>query len=287
MRPEGAERRSTSPAGRRRRALFDVLRAVERETGSGVLRFAVGTEEVGAIVVQDGLVCFADARPAPDLPEPDESRADAEARAELASVALRAQEARTSLRAAIFEGANGAAERLCHALRLETVRALRTLAQWNATEAVGRWLDATAPGYDRRLTFVPADLFVAVLGVDEPAGRTGTMDLFDGFRASSSRGLLLSREPGLESVPYPIACHGFAADATLQDLMVLTRFAGELMRPTAVIGGTTQPTYASLRDDTGSHWVCVGRDRHLALIERAAGVDPTPVIAHSMRLQSA
>lgn len=277
----GIERRSMSPAGRRRRGLFDLLHTLERASYTGLLRLSSSEGEVGVVLAQDGTVCFAHAKPASGL-DPVEA-GDRDARAELSALACRARKAGDTLCATILREPELTVASLRSQLCLETAEALRTLAEWSSQETLLRRLEPANGGYDPRLTFGSAEMFTAAVSLDEPPGRTGTMDLFDGFRASGGQGLLLSREPGHESAPYPISCYGIGR-ATLQDLMIRCRFAGELMRPATVLGGTTQPTYAALRDVDGRQWVCVGRERHLALIERDAGVDLAPVIAHSMRL---
>jgi hypothetical protein len=107
------------------------------------------------------------------------------------------------------------------------------------------------------------------------------MDVFDGFQLSGDAGVLLAREPGRESNPYPVASYGLSA-ATLQDLLSLCRCAGELMRPAVIMGQLVEPTYTVMRGEKG-HWVCVGSGRHLALIERHDGADLAPVMAQSLR----
>jgi hypothetical protein len=275
------ERRIQSEAGRRRRALFDLLHTLERPRATGVLRLFVDQAEVGSVVACEGRICFATV----DVEEPRPEHAsgsDAPARVRLSQIAAEARQAGATFCGTLLSQPLDAVDRLRAELRLQTVVALRTLAECAVHFAVAREMERARGDYAAQLTFAAVDLYAAALHLDEPPQRDPVMDVFDGFRLSGDTGVLLAREPGYESMPYPIASYGLPG-ATLQDLLSLCRCAGELMRPASFLGGMVEPTYAVLRADEGRHWVCVGQGRHLALIERHEGADLAPVIAQALR----
>jgi hypothetical protein len=277
----GVERRIQSEQGRRRRALFELLHGLERTASTGVLRLQVDGHEVGLVVAHDGRVCFATAAPAEPLASFLDG-GDGVARARLGQLARRAQSSGQPFCATILREPEDAVARLRAQLMLEAAVAVRMMAECCVHLAVTRTLEHARGDYDPRLTFAAAEVYCAALQLDEPPERDAVMDVFDGFQFSGDAGVLLAREPGRESNPYPVASYGLSS-ATLQDLLSLCRCAGELMRPAVFLGQLVEPTYTVMRGEEGRHWVCVGSGRHLALIERHDGADLAPVIAQSLR----
>ena len=279
--PVALDRRVQSEEGRRRRALFELLHGLERTASTGVLRLQVDGHEVGSIVTNEGRVCFAVAGPDEPLPALP-GGGDGVARARLGQLARTAVAAGRSFCETVLGEPEEAVARLRAELQLETAVAVRMMAECCVHLAVTRTLEHARGDYDRHLTFAAAEVYCAALRLDEPPGRDAVMDVFDGFQSSGDAGVLLAREAGRESNPYPVASYGLSS-ATLQDLLSLCRCAGELMRPSTFMGQLVEPTYAVLRGEEGRHWVCVGSGRHLALIERADGADLAPVIAQALR----
>lgn len=277
----GVERRIQSEEGRRRRALFELLHGLERGASTGVLRLHVDGHEVGSIVTCEGRVCFAMARPYEPLASFADG-GDGVARVRLGQLAHQARADGAPFCATVLREPEDALERLRAQLLLEAAVAVRMMAECCVHFAVTRALEPARRDYDPRLTFASAEVYCAALQLDEPAGRDAVMDVFDGFQYSGDAGVLLAREPGRESMPYPVASYGLSA-ASLQDLLSLCRCAGELMRPSVFLGQLVEPTYTVMRGEEGRHWVCVGSGRHLALIERHDGADLAPVIAQALR----
>jgi hypothetical protein len=275
------ERRIQSEEGRRRRALFELLHGLERTGSTGVLRLQVDGHEVGSIVTHEGRVCFAVAGPDEPLASFAEG-GDGVARARLGQLAREARRAGESFCVTVLREPRDAVSRLRAQLQLEAAVAVRMIAECCVHFAVTRTLEHARGDYDRHLTFAAAEVYCAALQLDEPPERDAVMDLFDGFQYSGDAGLLLAREPGRESSPYPVASYGLE-DASLQEVLSLCRCAGELMRPGVFMGQLVEPTYTVMRGEAGRHWVCVGSGRHLALIERRDGADLAPVIAQSLR----
>jgi hypothetical protein len=280
--PAALERRIQSEQGRRRRALFELLHGLERTASTGVLRLQVDGHEVGSIVTHQGRVCFAVAGPDEPLPTFADG-GDGVARARLGQLAHEARAAGLSFCATLLREPDDAVSRLRAQLLLEAAVAVRMMAECCVHLAVTRTLEHARADYDPRLAFAAAEIYCASLQLDEPPDRDAVMDLFDGFQYSGDAGVLLVREPGRESNPYPVASYGLSS-ASLQDLLSLCRCAGELMRPSVFMGQPVEPTYTVMRGEEGRHWVCVGSGRHLALIERRDGADLAPVIAQSLRV---
>ena len=275
------ERRIQSEEGRRRRALFELLHGLERASATGVLQLQVDGHEVGSIVTHEGRVCFAVAGPHEPLPSFVEG-GDGVARVRLGELAHEARAAGDSFCATLLREPEEALARLRAQLLLEVAVAARMVAECCVHFAVARVHEHARGEYDPQLTFAAAEVYCAALRLDEPPERDAVMDVFDGFQDSGDAGVLLVREPGRESSPYPVACYGLGT-ASLQDLLSLCRCAGELMRPSVFMGQRVEPTYTVMRGEGGRHWVCVGSGRHLALIERRSGADLAPVIAQSLR----
>lgn len=275
------ERRVQSEEGRRRRALFELLHGLERTGSTGVLRLQVDGHEVGSIVTHEGRVCFAVAGPEEPLAAFADG-GDGVARLRLSQLAAEARTSGHSFCQTVLNEPGDAVARLRAQLQLEAAVAMRMMAECCVHFAVTRTLEHARGDYDPRLTFAAAEIYCSALLLDEPAGRDAVMDLFEGFQYSGDAGVLLAREAGRESSPYPVASYGLT-DATLQDLLSLCRCAGELMRPSMFMGHLVEPTYTVMRGEHGRHWVCVGSGRHLALIERRDGADLAPVIAQSLR----
>jgi len=277
---EGLDRRAQSEDGRRRRALFDLLHFLERTQATGVLRLSLEDTALGCVVAREGRLCFAVAGGDP-APGPA-AEGDGQARARLSVLARQARDEGTSFSAALLGEPTEEVARLRGQLLLETAAALRLLAESCCRHAVLREVVRGRADYDPRLTFSAAEVYCAAIRIDERPDRDAITELFDGLRPGGDAGLLLAREPGREPMPYPVAAFGLS-EATLHDLLSLSRCAGELMRPSLFLGAVVEPTYAVMRGGVGEHWVCVASGRHLALIERRDGADPAPVIAHTLR----
>lgn len=279
--PSGVERRVQSEEGRRRRALFELLHALERTASTGVLRLQIDGHEIGSVVTHEGRVCFAVAGADEPLASFTDG-GDGAARCRLAEIAREARATGNGFCASVLREPKDAVDRLRAQLQLETAVAVRMMAECCVHFAVTRTLEPARGDYDARLTFAAAEVYCAALQLDEPADRDAVMDVFDGFQYSGDAGVLLAREPGRESNPYPVASYGLS-ESSLQDLLSLCRCAGELMRPSVFMGQLVEPTYTVMRGEAGRHWVCVGSGRHLALIERGDGADLAPVLAQSLR----
>ncbi len=256
-----AEQRGTSPAARRRRAIFGLLHRVEQHSLTGLINLSAATTEVGQLIVQRGRVCLAVSveSPAAAGAQSDDDRA-------LALVVGRALSERVPLSRCVEHVDSGVMTRLRSGLRVLSARALRCMgdALASVSTPAAFHVRSAREDYDCRLTSSALDVFLAC-AADEQPDNDPIWDAYAVCLGSGAIGLFAHVEPGGRTAPVLAAGHN-VGNLTLRDAVALVRCATELCRPWPLVHAESVGPSCVVFRGGGCAWGCVARPSGLALL---------------------
>jgi hypothetical protein len=255
------EQRGTSPAARRRRAIFGLLHRAEQHGTTGLIRIGSGAAEVGQLIVARGRVCLAAS--AEPQPSPD---AQTEGDRALALVVRRAQAEGLSLSRCVEDMNDAAIEGLRTTLRVLCARALRRVGDVLAAAGTPPDLHVhpAREDFDARLTSSALDVFLAC-AAEEQLDDDPVCHAYAALSASGATGLFARLERGSRTAPVLAAGYNLN-NVTLRAAVAAVRSAAELCRPWPMVGaGSVAPRCVVLSSDGGT-WVCLADGSGLALL---------------------
>ena len=251
------ERRDTSLVGRKRRTLFGLLQHVEQTEASGLLRlehegrllgtFALAQGRIGYVTVaQDGAGSPANTT---GIPFPDHSE-----------IADRLVE-------------RGPAE----------IEELRSGLCWQAAHAALTMIDscggadpdidivAATNGWDERLTFSPAEMFLAACACLDDAPRDGAQRVYESLARQGEVALLLARGNDPRHRPFAVAGRGLE-NAAIPEVAALVRQTAARAARDGAHRTNPQPRCEVIRSGDQA-WVAVVGTSRLGLIRMTGAVD--------------
>lgn len=276
------------PAPRQRRSaqrlLFGLLRRIEREQPTGLVRVLDGGgQPLGQVMVARGRVCCV-------APAQGQPPIGAILAGEDAIVDSALEEAVRYARAHKI--------RLCEALlergRLELPRLRAGLLRQAADGLVAMAVAESAPGeaaievsaarddYDHRLTFTALDVFLSVARRLDQAPRDAGQALFEEYADYCDAALLLRRADESEALPLPVDARGLE-ESSLAEIGRLARTALALCQPEPLLRAGVVPR-AAVYSSPQAVWVVAAGETHIALIRTGPQFGAGQVLGVALRL---
>jgi hypothetical protein len=267
------ERRSATPEGRRRRALFALLHHVEKPGTTGLVTVHRGGRPLGSIMAAHGRLCFA----APTEGHTRIGELLAEDQPEVAEkideMVRQARQERRRLCEVILESRALPFESVRQSLCRQTARAVLAIVEAAGGAPPELDVSPARDDYDRRLTFTALEVFLTASGAMDRLPPDLAGEVFSALPEGSDAALLLLRGADWGTLPVPVAARSLG-DASLPDIAGVARAASETCRHPALEPARLEPTFA-LHRMPGAAWLGVVGESRLALLRitgDAAGV---------------
>lgn len=263
-----------------RRALFALLRHVEEQTLTGVVRLQTAEgRALGQLMVARGRICFA--APAEGQTRIGELLAsdDHAFQQRLDSIALDARRRNVRLCEALLGQGALDLTALRSGLRGQAARAL--LAMTSDAEAPERHFQPARDDYDHRLTFSALDAFTAASALLDDAPEDMALRLFCEYAHDADAALLLLRPSDPNGLPSPLAARGLE-QASLLDAVTIARSAMAMAQPRAL----TATERVRVTACTGPHgvWVAATGDERITLLRTGPGFEAGQILGLALRL---
>jgi hypothetical protein len=259
-----AEQRGTSPAARRRRAIFGLLHRAEQHGLTGLIRISAATVEVGQLIVDRGRVCLAASAELDATPDPqtDDDRA-------WAPIVNRAVSQGISLSRCVEDMDGTGIERLRASLRTICAHALRRMGDALASTTAPPDLDVhrARQDYDHRLTSSALEVFLACTA-DTQLDGSPISRAYAAFSASGATALFAQLERGGRTAPVLTTGYNLGS-LTLRAAISTVRSAAELCRSWPMPDAESlEPACVVLSGDGGT-WACFASRSGLALFRHS------------------
>jgi hypothetical protein len=259
------------------RALYRLLRQLEALAGTGIacLRASDG-HDLGRVMMMRGRICYA-AAPGMRMP--------------VGRILTDVDPLFERLVAVAVEQASAQGRRLCEVLLEHDVERLAMLREGLRRQivlALGAVLeDDGAPSladfvparddYDRRLTFAPFDVLLAMQRQRDTAPADRATRFFESCKPFADAALLLLQRASPDGLPMPLAAPGFE-DLPLEHLVPLARAA----EVACLAGGVPNPRLVA-HMGARMAWIGVVGDTHLALVRSGQELLATHLLSLALR----
>lgn len=263
-----------------RRALFALLRHVEEQTLTGVVRLQTPDgRALGQLMVAHGRLCFA--APAEGQTPIGKllARHDQEFQRRLDAIALDARGRNMRLCEALLSQGTLDLGALRAGLRGQTARAL--LAMATGAESLERRFSAARDDYDHQLTFSALDMFTAASSLLDDAPEDMALRLFCEYAQDADAALLLLRASDPSGLPSPVAALGLE-QASLLDAVTIARSAVAMAQPRLL----PSPARAQVTCYAGPFgvWVVATGSERITLLRTGPGFEAGQMLGLALSL---
>jgi hypothetical protein len=262
--------------------LFGILRSLEADGRTGLIRVCAGSEVVGHVMIAAGRLCFAASVEGHTPIGRMLTEGDPTLVAELDEAVHEARSSGSRFCEVVLKKGSLALERIRYSLLLQTVRALAAIVDRLAEAGASFDLTPAADDYDRRLTFTAMEVLVATLAASDTDPPDNAAELFAEFAEYAEGAFLFVRGAGPGTLPFPVAVRGLE-EGKLQDVLVLARAAHEMSLPLGLARAGIQPRVVTFQGPGGS-WVCGTGQTRIALIRTSPRCEAGQVVGYALRL---